>query len=235
MNRFTAQCQFCWVAGGIHTNTMKNFEIGRDGLARIEKHADVIRAKAMELTDTWGGAMFIVDPHDARQVFLELGFNEQVAACVYDIVRGLKYVKHLQRAEKPANSGALKLADEQSEFTWHGPDATCLVMRGFDNPSIAFCGVNDLTVRLHLDQHAALFQRVLGVLPSYAHQLMFSTQIGCGVLRAFGADISDDCLFDIALDYGGHRTTDLQGRRGVPTAFVRALTLTLSGTVQPCH
>lgn len=214
---------------------MQNFEIGLDGLARIEKLANVIRAKAMELTDTWGGAMFIVDPHDARRVFLELGFNEQIADQVYDSVRGLKYVKHVQKVDETLNPEAPKRDEEESEFTWHGPDATCLVMRGFDNPSIAFRGVNDQTVRLHLDRNADLFQRLLGVLPEYAHKLMFSTHIGCGVLRAFGADISDECLFDIALEYGGHRTTDLQGRRGVPTAFVRALTLTLSGTMQPLH
>jgi hypothetical protein len=203
---------------------METSEIGLSGLGRIDQYADAIRAKAMELTDTWGGAMFIVDPEDSARLFKALGFQDDVAAAVYERVYGLHYVDHVHAG-----------GDASSEFTWHGPDVTTLVLRGFDDPGTAFSSINDATARDFLLANRAKFERVLAAIPAYASKLMFSTKIGCGVLRAFGAQLSEESLFDLALEFGRHRTTDLEGRRGVPTAFVRAFTLTMSSTLNPSN
>jgi hypothetical protein len=201
---------------------MKAIEIALPGLSRIEEHADTIRAKAMELTDTWGGAMFIVSADESRRLFQALGFTEDVAAAVYRCVHDLNYVFH-ERATLPTGS----------EFTWHELDVTTLVLRGFDDPATAFVDITDETVRAHIREHRALFDGVMGAIPEYASRLMFSTRVARHVLAAFGANVSEQTLFDLALEFSGHRISDLEGRRGIATQFIRALTLTLSATLEP--
>lgn len=196
-------------------------QINREGLRRIEEGAQAIRAKALELTDTWGGAMFIMEPERCRKLFQALGFATDVAAEVYQRAYELHYVKHIHAS-----------GDSTSAFTWHGPDATILVLRGFEEPGNAFAAVTDETAESYLQSGHALFNEIMRVLPEYASTLMFSTEVGCNVLGAFGASISEGKLFELALKYGGQHTQDLEGRRGVSTQFVRAFTLMLSATIE---
>lgn len=168
-------------------------QINREGLRRIEEGAQAIRAKALELTDTWGGAMFIMEPERCRKLFQALGFATDVAAEVYQRAYELHYVKHIHAS-----------GDSTSAFTWHGPDATILVLRGFEEPGNAFAAVTDETAESYLQSGHALFNEIMRVLPEYA----------------------------LALKYGGQHTQDLEGRRGVSTQFVRAFTLMLSATIE---
>lgn len=197
------------------------FEVTTSDLTRIDERAHLIRAKAMELTDTWGGAMFIMDPARCELLFRTLGFSQEVAAVVYERAYNLGYVQHTHADGLPT-----------SAFTWHGPDITVLVLRGFGDPGKAFTAVTDQTARSYFLRNLHLFQEIMKALPEYASNLMFSTRIACNVLRAFGASLSEDTIFDLALEFGGQRTTDLEGRRGVATQFVRAFTLTLSATIE---
>ena len=197
------------------------FEVTTSDLTRIDEHAHIIRSKAMELTDTWGGAMFIMDPERCQLLFRTLGFSPEVASEVYQRAYNLRYVQHTH-ADRPPTSA----------FTWHGPDVTVLVLRGFVEPGKAFAAVTDQTGRSYLVRNLQLFQEIMGALPEYASNLMFSTRIARDVLRTFGASLNEDTLFDLALEFGGQRTMDLEGRRGVATQFVRAFTLTLSATIE---
>ena len=196
-------------------------QIDRSMLGRIDERARVIREKAMELTDTWGGAMFIMEPSRCEKLFRTLGFATDVAAEVYQRAYDLHYVRHI-RAQ----------GEDGSAFTWHGPDVTILVLRGFADPSRAFAEVNDANAASYIERNLELFRSIMDALPRYASNLMFSTKVGCNVLGAFGASISESKLFELALEYGNQHTTDLEGRRGVPTQFVRAFTLLLSATVE---
>lgn len=162
-------------------------QINREGLRRIEEGAQAIRAKALELTDTWGGAMFIMEPERCRKLFQALGFATDVAAEVYQRAYELHYVKHIHAS-----------GDSTSAFTWHGPDATILVLRGFEEPGNAFAAVTDETAESYLQSGHALFNEIMRVLPEYASTLMFSTEVGCNVLGAFGASISEGKLFELA-------------------------------------
>ena len=129
---------------------MQTSQISMGGLGRIEQYADTIRAKAMELTDTWGGAMFIVDPGDIHRLFKALDFNDDVAAAVYKRVFDLKYVNHVHADARTT-----------SEFTWHAPDVTILVLRGFDDPGTAFKDINDKTGREFLRANRDRFEKVM--------------------------------------------------------------------------
>jgi hypothetical protein len=189
-------------------------------LGRLQAHASGLKALAMELTDTWGGAMFIMSPSLVEKIFSTMGFQKSISTAVYESVRALAYVQH-RRVGQPT----------QSEFTYHGQDGTALTLRGCVNLRKSFAGVSDGTISTLLRDNKELFGKLMDVMPEYSRDLMFSTEVACNVINTFGAQISQDRMYDLALEFGGQNTLDLEGRRGVPTQFVRSLTLTLSATV----
>lgn len=192
-------------------------QVGLDGLKRLNTYARGLKSVAMELTDAWGAAMFIMDPQLVEDVFFAVGFSKAVSSAVFESVRALSYVQHKQQGAPP-----------QSEFTWHGADGTVLTLRGCKDLRSAMVAVDDDTVEAYLVANRALFDKIMGTVPEYTRHLMFSPEVAERVLATFGAKVTADRIYDLAWRYGGQVTEDLEGRRGVSTQFVRSLTLVLS-------
>lgn len=191
--------------------------VGRDDLERISLHAPALTSKAMQLTDSWGQAMFIMDPSLVNEILTVLGFASDVSSHVYEAVRGLAYVRRFEGAH-----------DKGPEFTWHALDATCLVLRGCADLDSAMAEITDSTVNHFLESHTALFERVMAAIPDYASKLMFSPEVASTVVATLGGLVSADRIYDLASAYGRQSTRDIEGRRGVSTQFIRSLTLTIS-------
>jgi hypothetical protein len=62
-------------------------------LERLRINSSRIAATAMKLTDSWGQAMFVVDPILVRKLFVTLGFSEDVSSRLFDEIRTISYVK----------------------------------------------------------------------------------------------------------------------------------------------
>jgi hypothetical protein len=195
-------------------------QVTPSGLERIPANAENLSATAMELTDSWGQAMFIMDRALVQRIFSVLGFAEPVAAGVYDKVRLLAYVDHQQHGETP-----------QAEVTWHAMDATCLSLRGVADLGSALAAVDDGTIEDVLKQNLQLFEDLTGTMPDYTHHLMFSPEVASTVMATLGAKVSADRIYELGAAYGRQVTRDLDGRRGVSTEFIRSLTLTLSARI----
>ncbi|MEC4016372.1 hypothetical protein [Streptomyces sp. H27-D2] len=195
-------------------------QVEMGALAYLRDESSVLAAKAMELTDSWGQAMFILDRETVERIFSVIGFSHAVVAGVYDGVRDIAYVEH-------------KVTDEPTrpEFTYHALDAACLVLRGFSDLDKALVEVHDDNAELFLDQQRGLFDRIMESLPDYCGNLMFSPDVAARVVSSLGGNVSADKLYELAWKFGGQVTLDLEGRRGVSTQFIRAFTLTLSTTV----
>ena len=195
-------------------------EVSAQDLRLLEIHAADVKSKAMELTDAWGQAMFILDRSFVEEVFDTLGFRPEVVTSVYDGIRSLGYVEHQRRDE-----------DVEHEVTWHAVDATCLTLRGVVGLETAMATIDDMSVETLLNEHHALFVSLMAVMPDYATNLMFSPEVASTVLATFGAYVSADKLYSLAATYGEQVTLDLEGRRGVSTQFLRSLALTISARI----
>lgn len=189
-------------------------------LSYLRDEADGLGKKAMELTDSWGQAMFILDRETVERLFSVIGFSEDVVSGVYDGVCDIAYVEHNVSGE-PA----------RAEFTYHALDAACLVLRGFTDLGAALVEVDDGNAEKLIAEERALFGRLMDSLPGYCRNLMFSPEVAARVVTSLGGNVSADKLYELAWKFGGQSTKDLEGRRGVSTQFIRAFTLTLSATV----
>ena len=191
-----------------------------DALDRLQVHAGSISAKAMELTDSWGQAMFILDPETVERVFGALGFSTPVATDVYEAVRSLEYVRRDEVG-----------ADSRSEFTWHIVDAAVMTLRGSTNVG-APVGIDDANIDRFLQANVVLFEKVMAVMPEYTSRLMFSPEVGATVMASLGIDLSADKFYELAATYGRQVTLDREGRRGISTQFIRSLSLTIAAAAQ---
>lgn len=191
------------------------------GLARLDTCAQDVMAKAMRLTDAWGQAMFILDGPYVEKLFSVLGFPTEVCARVFEKVRGLAYVSHKQQGKT-----------DQAEFTWHITDAACLTLRGAVGLDRVMASVTDKTVESFITNNIELFTALMNVMPEYASRLMFSPEVASTVMATLGANVSANVIYDLAWRYGKQVTRDLDGRRGVSTQFIRALTLVISARIQ---
>lgn len=189
-------------------------------LGRIDEHAHDVMAIAMKLTDSWGQAMFIMDGDYVAKLFTVLGYTQEVADAVYERVRNLAYVNH--RIQDQA---------DRTEFTWHITDATCLTLRGAADLSKSMASVTDDNIEATLLASKGIFEQIMDVMPDYSRKLMFSPTVASVVMATLGSSVSAEKLYDLAWRYGGQVTKDLDGRLGVSTQFVRALTLTISATI----
>lgn len=195
-------------------------EVDTDALNRLQVHAAEVSAKAMELTDSWGQAMFILDPLTVKQVFTALGFSGPVSDHVYDAVRSIGYVRRDQLAAPP-----------QSEFTWHAVDAAVMTLRGATRLG-APVGIDDGNIEDFLETHRPLFDAVMSVMPQYTSCLMFSPEVAATVMASLGIALSADKIYQLGGTYGFQVTLDLEGRRGVSTQFIRALSLTVAASAR---
>ena len=204
----------------IGTSTERPEQVDVSALHRLQVHAKAVSAKAMELTDSWGQAMFILDPATVERVFGALGFSAPVAANVYEAVRSLAYVRRDELG-----------AESRNEFTWHIMDATVMTLRGATNIG-APTGINDGNVEAFLAAHGELFEKVMSTMPQYTRRLMFSPEVGATVMASLGIGLSADKLYELAATHGRQVTLDLEGRRGISTQFIRSLSLTIAARAQ---
>ena len=186
-------------------------------LARIDTNSTALTKKAMELTDAWG-ARVVMEPAELKAVVRAVGLPDDVIEALYAKVKSLKYV-----VEKGTSA-----TGDRAVFTWHGPDATLLILRGATDPGSAFATISDSNLADVIQAHCALFFRIFRALPEYTGRQMFAPDIAARVLSAFGASASPTVLYDLASKLGGGVTEDAEGRKGISSRFIRAATLTLA-------
>ncbi len=186
-------------------------------LARLIRRGNNITSVAMELTDSWGGAMFLLDPEFVSTVFAELGFTTAVADSVYETLQEIPYVEHRRVDELTIEP-----------VTWHKMDATCLALRGAGELRSAMSSVDNKKLAELLASHRELFDRLMQIMPDFTSKLMFAPEVGERVLGTFGSKVTADGLYDLSWEYAGQITRDLEGRRGIPTQFIRSASLIIS-------
>jgi hypothetical protein len=191
--------------------------VGHADLARLIRNGNNITSVAMELTDSWGRAMFLLDPEFVGKIFAEIGFSDDVAAGVYQTLQDIPYVEH-KRAKSPT----------VEPVTWHKIDATCLALRGAVDLRNAMSEVDDDRLAGLLSDHVELFGRLMQIMPDFTSNLMFAPEVGERVLGTFGARVTADKLYELSWDYAGQTTRDMEGRRGIPTQFIRSASLVVS-------
>ena len=188
-------------------------------LPNIQANSKKIASKSMELTDTWG-AMFVMDDQELKNVGRTLGFSEKVCDGLHKEGVGLNYVNHKANGRP-----------DQPKFTWHGGDSIFLTLRGFNDLDHAMQGVTDETLETHVRNNSRLIESLMEAMPAYARNHMFSPEVAARVLGAFGATVTPNTIFELGLQRSGV-CQDLQGRQGIPTQFIRALSLSLAAKVQ---
>jgi hypothetical protein len=196
-------------------------EVDLSAIERLRTHSADVTTKAMELTDAWGQAMFILDRRLVKDLFSTLGFSEEVSSRVYDAVRSLSYVQHRVQG-----------GGSRPEVTWHAMDATCMTLRGALGLGSAMGSIDDSNVEAFLEENADLFEKLMEWMPDYARHLMFSPEVAATVVATLGGNLRAGKIYELAATYGRQVTRDLDGRRGVSTQFIRSLTLTIAARAQ---
>ncbi|MFC3394250.1 hypothetical protein [Brenneria rubrifaciens] len=203
----------------ISTRVLNAAIVSKNELSRISENADAIRAKAMELTDSWEGVMFALPSEDLERIALALGFTPEVAENIHNEIRSLGYAK------------TQSMAGPASIATYHASDVSLLALRGVTDFDNALSHVNDSNLQQLLNDNQDTFQRIRNALPEHAARMNFKPETAAAVLKSLGANISPDLLYEICPKYGTSSVIDLEGRRGVTTEFIRCVTLTLGTTV----
>lgn len=197
----------------LQTQTIQRIdEVDVRNLELFRVNSEDLTGKAMELTDSWGQAMFILDSQLVERIFSVLGFSKAVSKEVYNSLLSLEYVR--TKNEKPV-------------VTWHILDAACLTLRGFTGLGSALSEIGDENIDDFLESNIDLFEGLMGAMPEYTQNLMFSPDVASLVVATLGGKISASKIYDLASTYGRQRTRDLEGRLGVSTQFIRSLTLTI--------
>ncbi|MCM2447762.1 hypothetical protein HGO41_21630 [Rahnella sp. CG8] len=203
----------------ISTRVLNAAIVSKNELSRISENANAIRAKAMELTDSWEGVMFALPSEDLERIALALGFTPEVAENIHNEIRSLGYAK------------TQSMAGPASIATYHASDVSLLALRGVTDFDNALSHVNDSNLQQLLNDNQDTFQRIRNALPEHAARMNFKPETAAAVLKSLGANISPDLLYEICPKYGTSSVIDLEGRRGVTTEFIRCVTLTLGTTV----
>ncbi|WP_340609281.1 hypothetical protein [Xenorhabdus bharatensis] len=188
-------------------------------LHRLQGNADALRAKAMELTDSWEGVMFAMLPEYLEKIALTLGFVPEVASKIHHEIKSLNYAKIQSQA------GSESLATE------HNMDVSFLALRGVTDFDHVLSHVNDSNLEKILDENQEIFQKIRHALPEHKALMNFSPETASAVLKSLGAEISPELLYRLCPKYHTTSVIDLENRKGVSTAFIRCVTLTLGTTV----
>lgn len=202
---------------GINVNFVRPPAVIESDIRLIEENASVISKKAMELTDSWAGVMFVLSQEVVENVATAVGFDISVAKNIHKEIKKLRYATTESQA-----------TFNEPLATWHAIDATLLVLRGATNLDHALSDFSNENIQSILDAHQDVFQRIREALPGYTAQMNFNPETASAVLRSFGADISSDMLYALSSKYGTTSCVDLEGRRGVSSDFIRCVTLTLA-------
>lgn len=200
----------------VQTRTLTPADVSVKNLQNLQLNSDNVCAKAMELTDSWGQAMFIMDKPLVEKIFAALGFSKEVCSEVYDAIRSLSYVRTI---------------DKQAAVTWHAIDAACMTIRGIFDLGNAMKQIDDTNVEEFLVANLAFYEKLMNAMPDYTRNLMFSPEVAAVVIATLGGNVSDHKIYQLAAKYGHQATRDLEGRRGVSTQFIRSLTLTISAYI----
>ncbi|MDR6295028.1 hypothetical protein [Pantoea dispersa] len=201
------------------SNVINASIVSQNELSRIQDNADAIRAKAMELTDSWEGVMFALPPGDLEKMALALGFTPDVAEKIHQEIRSLAYAK-TQSLTGPA-----------AIATYHASDVSLLALRGVTDFDNALSHVSDSNLQQLLNDNQETFQRIRDALPEHAARMNFKPETASAVLASLGAKVSPELLYELCPKYGTTTVVDLEGRKGVTTEFIRCVTLTLGSTV----
>ncbi|MBS9439007.1 hypothetical protein EAE91_18270 [Photorhabdus noenieputensis] len=193
--------------------------VSQNELCRISDNADAIRAKAMELTDSWEGVMFALSAEELENIALALKFSPDVADKIHNELKTLRYAK----VQSQAGPSFI--------VTYHILDVSLLALRGVTSFNNALSHVNDLNLQPLLNENQDTFQKIRAALPEHTARMNFKPETAAAVLKALGADISSDLLYELCPKYGTSSVIDLEGRRGVTTEFIRCVTLTLGTTL----
>lgn len=193
--------------------------VSQNELSRISVNAAAIRAKAMELTDSWEGVMFALPAEDLENMALALDFIPDVAEKIHNEIRALGYAK------TQSLTGPVSIA------TYHASDVSLLALRGVTDFDNALSHVNDSNLQQLLNDNQETFQRIRDALPEHSARMNFKPETASAVLAALGATVSPELLYEICPKYGTTTVIDLEGRKGVTTEFIRCVTLTLGSTV----
>ncbi|MGS0627822.1 MULTISPECIES: hypothetical protein [Photorhabdus] len=193
--------------------------VSQNELCRISNNADAIRAKAMELTDSWEGVMFALSAEELENIALALEFSPDIADKIHNELKTLQYAK-IQSQVGPSFIA-----------TYHVLDVSLLALRGVTDFDNALSHVNDFNLQSFLNENQYTFQKIRAALPGHAARMNFKPETAAAVLKALGANISPDLLYELCPKYGTSSVIDLEGRRGVTTEFIRSVTLTLGMTL----
>ncbi|MDC9593124.1 hypothetical protein [Xenorhabdus sp. IM139775] len=193
--------------------------VSQNELRRISDNADAIRAKGMELTDSWEGVMFALLPEKMENVALILGFIPEVSSKIHHEIKSLAYAK------------IQSLKGSESLATMHNMDISLLALRGVTDFDHALSHVNDTNLEAILDDNQDIFQKIRTAFSSYETQMNFRPETASAVLKSLGANISPELLYKICTKYHTTSVIDLENRKGVSTEFIRCVTLTLGTTI----
>lgn len=193
-------------------------DVSVNNLVRIKEQGQTISAQAMELTDLWG-AMFEMEPGEVEQVLRAVGFSEDVAVGAYKVALELAYV-----SETKTNSSM------QVMFTWHGAGELIPALRGASSSKNVLSEVTDGNVEQLIENNNATLNRLMAAMPKYSSKHMFSPEVASRVIGVNGAKVSPDKIYELAKKFGDRVTSDVGGRRGVSTQFIRSLHFMLAAT-----
>jgi hypothetical protein len=110
-------------------------------------------------------------------------------------------------------------------------DAAVMTLRGATRVG-APTGIDDRNIEDFLETHRPLFDMVMTVMPHYTSRLMFSPEVAATVMASLGIGLSADKIYQLGASYGRQVTLDIEGRRGVSTQFIRALSLTVAASAR---
>lgn len=198
--------------------TMPLSEVNVNALENLKTHADELNSTAMQLTDAWGSVMFVLDPPTISKTFETLGFSRDVSQEVYETVRSIYAVNKFGTTDSRV-------------VTWHGTPASILLLRGISDLSSALSSVNDENIGIFLNENKALLEKLMEMQNETYGALLFSPQVASAVIGVFGAKVSADKIYRLAIQHGVLSTSDVEGRRGISSKFIRSMTHILAAKV----
>lgn len=193
------------------TKNIKLFDVNINALNNLKENADQLNSTAMQLTDAWGSVMFVLDPKTVKKTFETIGFNSEVSESIYETVKSIYAVS--------------KSDDQNSKVvTWHGTPATIMLLKGIKNIKESLSDINDSNLEEHLSQNETLLNSLIELQNESYGTLLFSPKIASDVISVFGAKVSPEKIYQLAIKYGALSTSDVEGRKGISSKFIRSMT-----------
>jgi hypothetical protein len=182
-------------------------------LDRLKLHATELNAGAVASADAWG-ATFIVEADTVAKTALALGLPKKLSKRLHEKVRSTSTVR------RHGTNGVLPEA-----FTWHHFPTALLLLRGRTPLDEALSQLTDHTLASFVQANAESLRRVMDAQPTSSEHLLFPPQVAARALGVFGAAVSPEEMFELALKYGAVTTEDANGRRAMASRFIMGVAL----------